>query len=55
MIALFKSKIAKAFKATSREAREEAYLNGSQDMVDLEYRQRQIDRGMFRKQYGQWP
>ena len=26
-----------------------AYLNGSGDRVDLEYRQRQIDRGLFRR------
>ena len=28
--------------------RELAYLNASTDRVDLEYRQRQIDRGLFR-------
>jgi hypothetical protein len=28
---------------------EEAYLNGSLDRFDLEYRQREIDRGVFRK------
>ena len=28
---------------------EERYLNGSLDRFDLEYRQRQIDRGVFRK------
>lgn len=26
---------------------ENAYLNGAMDLVDLEYRQRQIDRGIF--------
>ncbi|MFD1329392.1 DUF3563 family protein [Mycoplana ramosa] len=31
--------------------REAAYLNGSVDRLDLEYRQRQIDRGLFRKYY----
>lgn len=30
-------------------AREEAYLNEASSNVDLEYRQRQIDRGMFRQ------
>lgn len=29
--------------------REEAYLNEAGSVLDLEYRQRQIDRGMFRK------
>jgi hypothetical protein len=28
---------------------EENYLNGSMDRFDLEYRQRQIDAGLFRK------
>lgn len=32
----------------SREERETAYLNGSQDRIDLELRIRAIDRGMFR-------
>lgn len=27
---------------------EETYLNGSLDRIDLEYRQREIDRGLFR-------
>ncbi|WP_100003540.1 DUF3563 family protein [Phyllobacterium zundukense] len=29
--------------------REEAYLNEAGSIIDLEYRQRQIDRGMFRQ------
>lgn len=29
---------------------EEAYLNGATDNNDLEWRQRQIDRGVLRKQ-----
>jgi hypothetical protein len=33
--------------------RELRYLNGSVDRYDLEYRQRQIDRGMFRTSYSQ--
>jgi Protein of unknown function (DUF3563) len=42
------SKIASKLRAPSIEEREMAYLNASADRVDLEYRQRQIDRGMFR-------
>ncbi len=30
-------------------AREDAYLNDASSNVDLEYRQRQIDRGLFRQ------
>lgn len=29
--------------------REEAYLNEAGSLIDLEYRQRQIDRGVFRQ------
>ena len=42
-------KIARAFRVPSIEEREIAYLNGSHDRFDLEYRQRQVDRGMFRQ------
>jgi hypothetical protein len=42
------SKIASKLRGPSIQDRELAYLNGSTDRVDLEYRQRQIDRGMFR-------
>lgn len=42
------SKITKKLRAPTIEERELAYLNQSVDRVDLEYRQRQIDRGMFR-------
>ncbi|MDO6963596.1 DUF3563 family protein [Rhizobium alvei] len=42
------TKIASKLKVPSVQDREMAYLNGSVDRVDLEYRQRQIDRGMFR-------
>ncbi|MBL0371158.1 DUF3563 family protein [Rhizobium sp. KVB221] len=42
------SKIAHKLRGPSIEEREMAYLNASADRVDLEYRQRQIDRGMFR-------
>lgn len=40
-------KIARALRGQSIQERELAYLNGAIDRVDLEYRQRQIDRGMF--------
>lgn len=41
-------KFAKALRAPTRAEREMAYLNGALDRVDLEYRQRQIDNGLFR-------
>lgn len=41
--------IARALRIPSVEERETAYLNGAIDRIDLEYRQRQIDRGLFRK------
>ncbi|MDX3927357.1 MAG: DUF3563 family protein [Shinella sp.] len=44
-------KITRGLRGLSIEERETAYLNGSIDRIDLEYRQRQIDRGLFRKQY----
>jgi hypothetical protein len=40
-------KITGALHIPSVEERETAYLNGSVDRIDLEYRQRQIDRGPF--------
>jgi hypothetical protein len=43
------SKIASKLRAPSIEERELAYLNQSVDRVDLEYRQRQVDRGLFRQ------
>jgi hypothetical protein len=42
-------KIARALRAPNVVDRELEYLNGSRDRFDLEYRQRQIDRGLFRK------
>ncbi|MGN7753902.1 DUF3563 family protein [Sinorhizobium sp. 22678] len=42
-------KITRALHIPSIEERETAYLNGSVDRIDLEYRQRQIDRGLFRR------
>ncbi|MET3854109.1 MULTISPECIES: DUF3563 family protein [unclassified Rhizobium] len=41
-------KIARALRAPNAQEREMAYLNGSYDRIDLEYRQRQVDRGLFR-------
>ncbi|MDO9417490.1 DUF3563 family protein [Pararhizobium sp.] len=41
-------KISRALRIPSVQEREAAYLNGSMDRIDLEYRQRQIDRGLFR-------
>jgi hypothetical protein len=44
-------KIARAFRVPSIEDREMSYLNGAVDRIDLEYRQRQIDRGLFRRTF----
>lgn len=41
-------KMARAFRAPTMQEREMAYLNGSHDRIDLEFRQRQVDRGLFR-------
>ena len=41
-------KFARAFRAPSFQDREMAYLNEARDRVDLEYRMREIDRGLFR-------
>lgn len=40
-------RLAKALRGKTREEREFAYLAEANDLVDLEYRQRQIDRGLF--------
>ncbi|MDB5523911.1 MAG: hypothetical protein JWM58_1674 [Rhizobium sp.] len=42
------SKMASKLRGPTVHEREMAYLNGSTDRIDLEYRQRQVDRGMFR-------
>ncbi|MGO4565166.1 DUF3563 domain-containing protein [Rhizobium sp. 2YAF20] len=42
-------KFANSLRPRSIEEREMAYLNGSNDRFDLEYRQRQVDRGLFRQ------
>ncbi|HXV30534.1 MAG TPA: DUF3563 family protein [Sinorhizobium sp.] len=44
-------KFTRALHIPTIEEREMAYLNASVDRIDLEYRQRQIDRGLFRKYY----
>ncbi len=44
-------KITRALRVPSAEERELNYLNGSLDRIDLEYRQRQIDRGLFRNSF----
>lgn len=44
-------KITRALRVATQEERELAYLNSSVDRIDLEYRQRQIDRGLFRSGY----
>lgn len=44
-------KITGALRAPSVEEREMNYLNGSLDRIDLEYRQRQVDRGLFRNSF----
>jgi hypothetical protein len=43
------TKLAKTLRGPSIEEREMAYLNQSVDRVDLEFRQRQVERGMFRR------
>lgn len=50
MLKQFKN-FARALRVPSAAERESAYLNGAVDRIDLEYRQRQIDRGLFRKSY----
>ncbi len=42
-------KIARAVRGKSVQEREFDYLSDSVSRVDLEFRQREIDRGMFRK------
>lgn len=42
-------KIARAVRGKSVAEREMDYLNASQSRVDLEFRQREVDRGLFRR------
>jgi hypothetical protein len=44
-------KIARSLRGPSDQEREISYLNGAQDRVDLEYRQRQIDRGYLKNRF----
>ncbi|MBB4185049.1 hypothetical protein GGE07_001678 [Sinorhizobium terangae] len=44
-------KLTRALHIPTVQERETAYLNGSVDRIDLEYRQRQIDRGLFRNSF----
>lgn len=39
----------KALRSVSASAREAAYLNEAGDRIDLELRQREVDRGLFRR------
>ena len=41
-------KAARALRPATDAERELAYLNEATDRIDLEYRQRAVDRGMFR-------
>jgi hypothetical protein len=38
----------RAFHIPTAEELEREYLNGAANRIDLEFRQRQVDRGMFR-------
>ena len=42
-------KVARALRVSTPEEREQHYLNTAGDRVELEYRQREIDRGLFRR------
>lgn len=44
-------KFVSAFRIPSREELEREYLNGAISRADLEFRQRQVDRGMFRERH----
>lgn len=44
------AEIVRSLRAPTDRERELAYLNAARDRYDLEYRERQIDRGLFRKQ-----
>ena len=39
----------KALRSVSASEREVAYLNEAGDRIDLELRQREVDRGLFRR------
>ncbi|MDE1159238.1 MAG: DUF3563 family protein [Neorhizobium sp.] len=44
-------KFARALRVPTVQDREMAYLNEANDRIDLEYRMRQVDRGIFRKSF----
>lgn len=43
------ARVADVFAGPTRQQRETDYLNHSKSLVDLERRQREIDRGKFRQ------
>lgn len=42
-------KVARALRVPTAEERELQYLSAAGDRIELEYRQREIDRGLFRR------
>lgn len=42
-------KVARALRVPTTEERELQYLSAAGDRIELEYRQREIDRGLFRR------
>lgn len=54
MIRAFAGLLGEIFKPMDIRIREmeTAYLNGAETLADLEWRQRQVDRGMFRQHAG---
>lgn len=49
MLTTYFAALVRLFHIPTDAERELAYLNGSVDRYDLEERQRQVDRGMFRE------
>jgi len=45
-------KVVRALHVPTAEERELQYLNAAGDRIDLEYRQRDVDRGIFRRGNG---
>ena len=44
-------KFVNALRVPTSAEREMAYLTGARDIIDLEYRQREIERGQFRSRF----
>ena len=44
------AEVLRSLRGPTERERELAYLSAAHDRYDLEYRERQIDRGLFRKQ-----